>query len=205
MAPTAALQVNALRTKLGAPQTHRTPARLGRGPEGKRRAGAGAASERPRVALIVASASPRSWADKRHAARTRQPGRRPRGRFKPPLARRLARTRQLKFLRERRLRSTSLKTRARGCHERSHEVQPRRPTTPGRAPTRCADPGPLGDGQRVVFLSGLSQPPGSPSPEKAAADKKSLSPSTWIPQLQRLRTHFQTPLTSPTPKTFGLP
>lgn len=99
---------------------------------------------------------PPEFGKQRHAACTRQPGHGPKGRFKPPPARQLASTRQLSFLSEWRSWSTFLKTRARGCHELSHEVQPQRPTTPGSAPTRCTDPGPLRSCQRVVFLSGLS-------------------------------------------------
>lgn len=83
MEPTATLQVNILRTKLKAPQTHPTPARLGRGPGGNRRLGAGAVSERPRVALIVASASLWSWANNATPRALGNPGTDPKADLKP--------------------------------------------------------------------------------------------------------------------------
>lgn len=83
VAPAATLQVNGLRTKVETPQTPPTPARLGRGPEGKRHVGARAASERPRVALIVAAASLRSSANNAAPRALCNPGADPKADLKP--------------------------------------------------------------------------------------------------------------------------
>lgn len=97
-------------------------------------------------------------------------------------------------------------TRARGRKKLNHEGQQRRPATPGRAPTTgCTDPGPLCKHQQVLF-SGAFKPRRLPFASEHCGCEKSLSPSTWIPQLRRLLTFPDSLMfTSPTPRLFPFP
>lgn len=154
--------------------------------------------KRPRVALIVASASLQSSANNATPRALRPPGADPKGRFKPPHARQLASRRQLKFPSEWRLLSTLLKHSPGAATKLNHEVQPRRPTTPGaRAHADAPARGPSAVASKS-FFSRAFQPP-APFRHTTLRLRKvivtfNVDPSTpATPQSSAASTHFPQP------------
>lgn len=133
--------------------------------------GSRAASERPRVAHCRIRIPP-EFGKQRHAACTpATPALTQKANLKPPHARQLASRRQLKFPSEWRLLSTLLKHARGAAMKLNHEVQPRRPTTPGaRAHADAPARGPSAIASKS-FFSRAFQPPSSFPPENTTAEK----------------------------------
>lgn len=163
-----------MRTKLEAPQTHWPPALPGRGPGGGggEAFGSRAASERPRVALIVASASLRSSANNATPRALRPPPALTQKADLNPLTPASSQVDGNLSFRAYGAHCPPFSNRRRGAATKlNHEVQPRRPTTPeARAHADAPARGPFAIASKS-FSSWAFQPPASFSPENTTAKK----------------------------------